>query len=410
MIKGEDKHDKALFITSLDQVLSSASNFAFLLLLALTSSGSTFALTTTLWTLISFSVVLARSVFGIPLLLDFAKPEDYTRQKLAGGRLGYLFIGTPVLVCTLMISIFSSDDSKATWVIAAMVPLIMVQDHGRYVAISTGQSRRALISDLIMLTPVAIGLVLLWGDQISLSATDSSALLLSGLFAAAAYLCKSWLIDFSYENLKETTSSDWNRRKKLFIDSFLISMTAVGSIACIWIGFGSEGAAQFNGALTALAPIGLATLVAQLSLQKSLAQSRGQIKSQDILLTTLLLGASIVWTFAISSLSPSLGLLILGENWITSQKVLIALGTLLIVNFLIEALAIFARSYEFFDAIILRRKLVLFFTAIIFIAIGILEMSLQTAIYTNALASFVILCTWLVATKKQLVVRHKRDS
>jgi hypothetical protein len=243
-----------------------------------------------------------------------------------------------------------------------------------------------------------------------LSATDSSALLLSGLFAAAAYLCKSWLIDFSYENLKETTSSDWNRRKKLFIDSFLISMTAVGSIACIWIGFGSEGAAQFNGALTALAPIGLATLVAQLSLQKSLAQSRGQIKSQDILLTTLLLGASIVWTFAISSLSPSLGLLILGENWITSQKVLIALGTLLIVNFLIEALAIFARSYEFFDAIILRRKLVLFFTAIIFIAIGILEMSLQTAIYTNALASFVILCTWLVATKKQLVVRHKRDS
>jgi hypothetical protein len=203
-----------------------------------------------------------------------------------------------------------------------------------------------------MLTPVAIGLILLWGDKISFSATDSSALMLSGLFAAAVYLCKSWLIDFSYENLKETTSSDWNRRKKLFIDSFLISITAAGSIACIWIGFGSEGAAQFNGALTALAPIGLATLVAQLSLQKSLAQSHGRIKSQDILLVTLLLGASIVWTFAISSLSPSIGLLILGENWVNSQKVLIALGTLLIVNLLIEALAIFARSLGFFDAII----------------------------------------------------------
>lgn len=410
MIKGEDKHSKALFTTSLDQVLSSASNFAFLLLLALTSSGSTFAITTTLWTLISFSVVLARSVFGVPLLLDFAKAENYTNQKLAGGRLGYLFIGTPVLVCTLFISIFSSDDSKATWVFAAMVPLIMVQDHGRYVAISTGKSRRALISDLFMLTPVAIGLVLLWADKISFSATDSSALMLSGLLVAAVYLCKSWLIDFSYENLKEIASSDWNRRKKLFIDSFLISITAAGSIACIWLGFGSEGAAQFNGALTALAPIGLATLVAQLSLQKSLAQSHGRIKSQDILLITLLLGASIAWTFAISSLSPSIGLLILGENWVNSQKVLIALGTLLIVNFLIEALAIFARSLEFFDAIILRRKMVLFFTAISFTAIGILEMSLQTAIYANALATFGILVTWFLITKKQLVLRHNRDS
>jgi hypothetical protein len=77
---------------------------------------------------------------------------------------------------------------------------------------------------------------------------------------------------------------------------------------------------------------------------------------------------------------------------------------------LIEALAIFARSLEFFDAIVLRRKMVLFFTALSFTAIGILEMSLQTAIYANALATFGILVTWFLITKKQLALRHNRDS
>jgi hypothetical protein len=345
---------KSLALSTADQVVSSASNFLILILLATVLSVTDFARTSTIWTVISFTVIIQRSVFGVPLLLDLDNQKT-NLNKVSGARLGSLILGAPAVL--VAVAFFVEKNNSVYLFLACSIPLILLQDLGRYVAISKGRAMKALTSDLILLLPISIAIGLKISNQNELRANVAVGAFGFGLIGATLVVFGTKIFDFSPKKLRDLLKEDMQRRKMLFIDSALISGTAIGSLSLVWICYGPSGVAAFNGSLTALAPIGLSTLVIQLVVQHGLVGSFGIVRFREtgIFILLVMLGTS--WIAILVAAPPSIGTLFLGDSWVLSEALFKAMGFSLIAGMILEFLIVALRAQGSFDQVLTLRKL-----------------------------------------------------
>ena len=345
---------KSLALSTADQVVSSASNFLFLILLATTLPVNDFARASTIWTVISFTVIMQRSVFGVPLLLDLDNQKE-NLNRLSGARLGSMFAGVPAILVALVF--FIEKNNSVYLLLACVIPLILLQDLGRYVAIGKDHARLALFSDLLLLLPISLAIGLSLSNQNELRANVALAAFGFGLIGATLVVFGTKVFDFSLKKLKVLLNEDIQRRKKLFIDSALISGTAIGSLALVWICYGSTGVAAFNGSLTALAPIGLSTLVIQLVVQHGMVGSFGRVRFRETGIFISLLTLGTLWIAILVIAPPSIGSLFLGDSWVLSEVLFMAMGFSLLAGLILEFLIVALRAQGSFDQILTIRKL-----------------------------------------------------
>ena len=385
---------RSLAITTADQVVSSASNFLFLILLAITLSVSDFARASTIWVVISFSVVLQRSVFGVPMLLD-SNIEGEKRLRVSGARLGSIAVGAPASI--LALTFFVESRQILFLYLGLLVPIILLQDLGRYVAISESQSIKALVADLFLLVPVIGAIIFSWMSGEALEPPVVAFLFAFGLLGAWIIVSGSSLIGFSLDQLNDIFRTDKVRRKQLFFDAALISGTALGSVALVWSLFGAQGVAAFNGALTALAPIGLATLVVQLVVQHGIVGSLGQVKKREFAISFALIVASVIWVLLLDLMSPTLGFRFLGNSWLSSKELFQAMGFSLVVGLILEFLIVALRAQSDFRKIVRIRKLVIFSIPVAYVGAFLLDRELQFALILSGSWGLVIVA-WIIAT------------
>lgn len=387
---------RSLAISTADQVISSASNFLFLILLAITLSEGDFARASTIWLVISFLVLVQRSVFGIPLILD-SNLEGKKHFRLSGSRLGSLAIGVPALLVSIT---FYIESSQAFFLyLGLLAPLILAQDLGRYVAISESQSVKALVADLFLLVPVICAILFSWFSGESLDPSSASLLFAFGLVGASIIVSGRNLFRFSLVELKDVLRMDKGRRIQLFFDAALVSGTAIGSVALVWIFYGSQGVAAFNGSLTALAPIGLATLVVQLVVQHGIVGSYGQVRKRESMIVFALISSGVLWVLLLELIPTSTGLLFLGNNWIASKELFQAMGFSLIVGLIIEFLIVVLRAQSAFKQVIRIRKLIIFSIPVVYFCAYLLERDLQLALFLSGCWGL-MLVVWILATSK----------
>ena len=383
---------KSLALSTADQVVSSASNFLFLILLATVLPVTDFARASTIWTVISFTVIIQRSVFGIPLLLDLDNQEA-NLNRVSGARLGSIFAGVPAIVVALVF--FIEKNNSVYLLLACFIPLILLQDLGRYVLISKEQSRIALFSDLLLLLPISIAIGFSLFSQHELPTSVALGTFGLGLFGATLVVFGTQLFDFSLKKLKALLHEDMHRRKKLLIDSTLISGTAIGSLALVWICYGSTGVAAFNGSLTALAPIGLSTLVVQLVVQHGMVGSFGRVRFREagIFLSLVMLGT--LWIAILVTAPPSIGSLFLGDSWVLSEALFKAMGFSLLAGLILEFLIVALRANGSFDQILTVRKLAI--SALPFAYLGALWIGLELEYALIALGLWgLVLSAWVL--------------
>lgn len=383
---------KSLALSTADQVVSSTSNFLFLILLATALPVNDFARASTIWTVISFTVIIQRSVFGIPLLLDLGNQEA-NLNSVSGARLGSILAGVPAILVAVVF--FIEKNNTVYLLLACFIPLILLQDLGRYVAISKEQSRIALFSDLLLLLPISIAIGLSLYNQNELRANVALAAFGFGLIGATLVVFGTKVFDFSLKKLKALLNEDMQRRKKLLIDSALISGTAIGSLALVWICYGSTGVAAFNGSLTALAPIGLSTLVIQLVVQHGMAGSFGTVKFREagIFMSLLMLGT--LWIGILVSAPRSIGSLFLGDTWVLSEALFKAMGFSLLAGLILEFLIVALRAQGSFDQILTVRKLAI--SALPFAYFGALSSGLELEYALIALGMWgLLLSAWVL--------------
>lgn len=384
---------KSLALSTADQVVSSASNFLFLILLATTLPVNDFARASTIWTIISFTVIIQRSVFGVPLLLDLDNQKANLNRD-SGARLGSMFAGVPAILVAIVF--FIEKNNSVYLLLACIIPLILLQDLGRYVAISKEHSRIALFSDLLLLLPISLAIGFSLSNQNELRANVALGAFGFGLIGATLVVFGTKVFDFSLKKLKALLQEDMQRRKKLFSDSALISGTAIGSLALVWICYGSTGVAAFNGSLTALAPIGLSTLVIQLVVQHGMVGSFGRVRFREagIFLSLVMLGS--LWIAIIVTAPPSIGSLFLGDSWVLSEVLFKAMGFSLLAGLILEFLIVGLRAQGNFDQILTVRKFA--FLALPFAYIGAKLMGLTLEYALLALGLWGLgLSVWILA-------------
>jgi hypothetical protein len=385
---------RSIAITTADQVVSSASNFLFLILLAITLPEGDFARASTIWLVISFSVVVQRSVFGVPLILDsnLERKKDF---RLSGSRLGSLAIGVPALVVALT---FYIESGQALFLyLGLLVPLILAQDLGRYVAISESQSVKALVADLFLLIPVICGILFSWFSGEAIVPSSVSLLFAFGLVGASIIVSGKNLFRFSLVELNDILRIDKGRRIQLFFDAALVSGTAIGSVALVWIFYGSQGVAAFNGSLTALAPIGLATLVVQLVVQHGIVGSYGKVRKRESMIVFALISSGALWVLLLELMPTSTGLLFLGNSWVASKELFQAMGFSLIVGLIIEFLIVVLRAQSAFKQVIRIRRLIIFSIPVVYFCAYLLERDLQLALFLSGCWGL-ILIIWILLT------------
>ena len=391
-----------LAVTTFDQAVSSASNFLFLVVLATSLPVNDFARSSTIWTVISFTVIVQRSVFGVPLLLDLDKQVKNVNQ-VGGVRFGSLVLGVPAVLIALF---FVLGNNKPIYLLLALlIPLILLQDLGRYVAISRGKAKTALYSDLLLLLPIFSAIGVSIASENAVSASMALIAFAIGLSAATAVVFRGHLWNFSLGSLRNLIYQDGQRRKKLFIDSMLISGTAVGSLASVWVCFGSTGVAAFNGALTALAPIGLSTLVIQLVVQHGIVGSYGKVRSREVGIFLLLILLSILWIVFLVVAPSSKGVLLLGESWVLSVPLFTAMGFSLVSGLIIEFLIVALRAQGSFDQILTIRKLAISALPIAYVGAALVDVDLKYALYLLGCWGFA-LSVWVIGFMKPFIFGH----
>ena len=392
-------------LTTADQVISSLNNLVFVVLIAQISTTIEFAVITTCWTALSFTVLASRSVFGIPLLLRGNKTgEPHEQDQSKGGRLGALLLGLPLALSILALAIgdFAVVNLELLLLLVC-VPLYLAVDYGRYHAISESNGAKALFADIVFLTPLLVSLVLQVIGLVEFTISGAFFILLSSLFLALFVFGKKGSLGISFDELKAILQIDRNRRIKLFYDSLLSAVTALASIFTVWLVFESNGAAAYNGSLYVLSPISLSILVIGLTIQHSLSRSHGKINRRETLLVSALLLMSGLWTVFVSLLPSWIGEMILGESWLYVDEIILSMGIVLSLSLLVEFVVTVFRARKQFSEVILIRVIVAIISPLIMVVSGYLELSLDTSLYILGSSIFFLISAIFIRSKVRSV-------
>ena len=392
--------NRELKLSTADQVTSSLSNLVFIVLIAQSSSSEVFAQISTIWTVVSFSVVISRSVFGVPLLLDGNLSSSINHPSISGARSGALLLGMPALLGSFGLYVFAKGDSGLPFLILAVcVPLILLQDFGRYLAIASGRSKDAFVSDLILLAPLALGSVLVVSNLISVTANVASGILFSGLVLSIFALRNYEVLKLSLGSFRSLVSSDISRRKKLLQEALLNAFTAVASVAAVWIAYEANSVAAFNGALYILAPITLAVLVVNLVIQQSISQSKGIVHKREYGIFGTLLFAAFLWTLIVVNLPEAIGAALLGVTWNLVQPIVIPMSAVLCLSLIMEFVLVVFRARGQFSLIVSIRILVSIASPFVYVTVGLSGNSLGIALHIVAVTLFVLVAGLYIRSK-----------
>ena len=392
--------NRELKLSTADQVTSSLSNLVFIVLIAQSSSSEVFAQISTIWTVVSFSVVISRSVFGVPLLLDGNLSSSINHPSISGARSGALLLGVPALLGSFGLFVFAKGDSGLPFLIlAACVPLILLQDFGRYLAIASGRSKDAFVSDLILLAPLALASVLVVSKLISVTANVASGILFSGLILSIIALRNYEVLKLSLGSFRSLVSGDMSRRKKLLQEALLNAFTAVASVAAVWIAYEANSVAAFNGALYILAPITLAVLVVNLVIQQSISQSKGIVHKREYGIFGTLLFAAFLWTLIVANLPESIGSSLLGVTWNLVQPIVIPMSSVLCLSLIMEFVLVVFRARGQFSLIVSIRILVSIASPFVYVTVGLNGYSLGIALCIVAVTLFVLVAGLYIRSK-----------
>lgn len=373
--------NREMRITTADQVVSSFANLVFVLVIAQVATAKEFALITTLWTALSFSIMASRSVFGVPLLLASQDGLNKNELNTTGSRFGASLFAAPLLITIVAIGLINhAIDIIEIVLFAICIPLYLLIDFGRYEAIANRKSTKALAADFGLLLPLLLVFTLQTSGVIETSVIGAFSVLMLGLAVSLFVFGLKRSLRVSFKHLKEILNSDSKRRKKLLSDSLLSAFTAMSSIIAVWIVFSSSGAAAYNGALYVLSPITLAVLVVNLVIQHSLGTTNGRILSRDVRVMSILVTLSIAWTLCIASLPENIGLLILGETWKLVDPVMIVMGFVLCLSLIVEFVVSVFRARAQFSEVVVIRLIIAAASPLIIFSSGLFNLSLEQSL------------------------------
>jgi O-antigen/teichoic acid export membrane protein len=318
---------RQLSVITIDQAIAGGSNVLIALIAARLLSAASFGL----FALIFLTYVMAQSVSRAlvcdPLLVHPVEAEGRKGEVIGTSCLMGLGLGGAVVLVGVAVSTLNTSLGLALIVLGALLPLLVLQDLGRYLGFATQRPSLALVLDVTWLLLLAVAVVPLFlTDTKSLAwltaawaGSGACAGVLtfvqhrgSGLRLGFAWLRYTW--GFSWRNLVSYTAQQ---------GGLLAAASAVGAIA------GARALGGLQGATLLLRPCVTVQIAVTAGTMGHVARALGE-KSEirryvrnASLLTTV--GAT-VNTAIVLVLPDGVGRALLGDSWVVAQPLLLAAG------------------------------------------------------------------------------------
>ncbi len=308
---------------TVDQAISSASNVLVSVLAARALGVSDFG-----W----FGLVLityvatqgaARALVGEPLLVRPAEAESRPGEAIGTGLVLSGAIALIVTIAGLLTTLAQRDLGLGLVALGAFLPLIFLQDLGRYLAFATHRPGRALVLDLtwLGLLVVAVGAVLVSGSEslVLFVVAWAGSGAVAGLLTPLPYRHSKIRLGLGW--LRETWPFSWR-----YALSFASMQTASLGVSVAIVGIaGSRALGAVRGALLLLGPFtqlqaaSIAAGVAEVSRMEAGAAAVARHVRRT---TTLTAGVALANAVALLLLPDVLGRLVLGATWEPTERLL----------------------------------------------------------------------------------------
>lgn len=314
-------------LTTIDQVLSSASNALMILALAQVATVGQFGIAALIMAVITMCLGLNRGAIGTVLLLLSNHPQKEIRSE--GGYAMTWSFGT-LLVASCAVVVISATLGQI-WLgvaFAIVAPIIAMQDTLRLTAITMGNALAAVISDGLWTIWVVVLFVV---NSLDLWRSVEGSVYAWGLGGAAGWLVlmSATRVTPSFRRIFEWWSTYWRSRMRLGVNYSLDQVGAVLMTAIATVVVGTAAAASLRGAFTLFGPLAMLITAFMLIFVPQVRRATDSVANQwrrmltaSVVLSLLGLGTVAV----LLSIPDSLGRLILGEVWQPAMSVVPYVG------------------------------------------------------------------------------------
>ncbi|MGW4101269.1 hypothetical protein [Mycobacterium sp. NPDC004974] len=239
----------------MDQVFSSLSNGLIIYAIAVVTSVADFGRIGLVMTLLAAAIGVLRGALGTPLLLRSAKSAGDIRQE------GGYAVTTALLIAPVvgiaMVAVGGSAVRTEAVLLLLAVPVVLVQDVLRYIAIAEGRSQIAAIWDGVWFAGSAL---LLAGAWLKLPYITATLLVCAwGLLALVALvgLAVNVRVGPRLTSYREWMSDGWQHRVRYGTEAGLEQATVFAVLLFVTLVLGPAVTAAIRGATAVLAPVAI---------------------------------------------------------------------------------------------------------------------------------------------------------
>jgi O-antigen/teichoic acid export membrane protein len=315
---------RRLAVMTVDQVISGASNVLMAVLAARILGVAAFGLFGIVFIVYTFGVGVSRSLVSEPLLVHPFEAEQRPGEVIGSGLLVSLVLAVIVLLGGLVTLLWNTSLGYALIVLAGCLPLLVLQDLGRYQAFATQRPSLAIVLDVAWLVLVFAGVAVI-------AVAHERTLVWFIVVWAGSGAVAGLLLTSQYRALKVDITLAWLRFTWGFSWRYLISFSSIQGAALV--GSGAVGAIAGTRALGAVQGALLLQRPISTFVSAAGASGIGDVRRsgtahevrRHIARITLLTSVAALLNAAVLPILPSkLGEIVLGATWHATKPLLLA--------------------------------------------------------------------------------------
>lgn len=320
-------------LVTIDQILSGVSNILVVLLVAHVLSPTDFGLFTIVFLVYTLASVTLRALVGATVLVHPEDADDRPRAVVGSSLLMCAVSGALCVVAGIILEPFGAPVASSLVWLGLLLPLLLVQDIGRFVAIAANRPVRALGLDgmWVLLEVALFGIALTQG-----SLTLELCVL---LWAASGAVPGAWVfLQWGFPRLSELNHG-WLRERWDF--SWRSMVTSITNQASALVGFAAIAVVSSGATVGAVRAAWLLTqpgnTVITGSTRSSLVDMSRSRDDDDALRRHMRRVLAVSMTAALANLGillvipDGVGRLILGRTWPLAEPLLLAAGLQLVL-------------------------------------------------------------------------------
>lgn len=315
---------RRLSVITVDQAVAGASNVLIAVLAARVLGVESFGFFGIVFLVYMLAQGVARALIGEPVLVHPVEAEERPGDAIGTACLLGIGLGVLVLLSGLIAQLWDGRLGSALMVLALLLPLLLLQDLGRYLGFATHRPAAALLLD-------SAWLVLLFAGVTLLFVFDARSLAWFIVAWGGSGAVAGLLLFWQYRGHRVRLSLAWLRETWTFSWRYLLSYTSTqgsGLAATVALGgiAGARALGGVQGTLLLVRPFmtvqlaAVAAGIAEISHGRpTAAVVRRQARNTSAIATAI----ALVNLAVMLALPDSLGRLVLGETWAAAEPLLL---------------------------------------------------------------------------------------